>query len=111
MTETLIFSSFMCLFFPRAKSLPTPTYFIIAVSLLFFCCLFVVFFFFFFFFFFYGFLFFFLESLNLFWPRGYKTFFHAQLSMIFSLLMNMKMPAIIGIFIFISREFLMLSYV
>ena len=34
-----------------------------------------------------------------------------QLSMKFSLLINMKMPTIVGIFIFISRENLMLSYV
>ena len=35
----------------------------------------------------------------------------AQLSMKFSLLINMKMPTIVGIFIFISRENFMLSYV
>ena len=34
-----------------------------------------------------------------------------QLSMKFSLLINMKMPTIVGIFIFISKEILMLSYV
>ena len=34
-----------------------------------------------------------------------------QLSMKFSLLINMKMPTIVGIFIFISREIFMLSYV
>ena len=34
-----------------------------------------------------------------------------QLSMIFSLLLNMKMPTMVGIFIFISRENIMLSYV
>ena len=34
-----------------------------------------------------------------------------QLSMKFSLLINMKMPTIVGIFIFISRETFMLSYV
>ena len=34
-----------------------------------------------------------------------------QLSMKFSLLMNMKMPTIVGIFIFISREILMLRYI
>ena len=34
-----------------------------------------------------------------------------ELSMKFSLLINMKMPTIVGIFIFISRENLMLSYV
>ena len=33
-----------------------------------------------------------------------------QLSMKFSLLINMKMPTIVGIFIFISREIFMLSY-
>ena len=32
-----------------------------------------------------------------------------QLSMKFSLLMNMKMPTIVGIFIFISTEIFMLS--
>ena len=35
----------------------------------------------------------------------------AQLRMKFSLLINMKMPTIVGIFIFISRENFMLSYV
>ena len=35
----------------------------------------------------------------------------SQLSMKFSLLINMKMPTIVGIFIFISREIFMLSYV
>ena len=34
-----------------------------------------------------------------------------QLSMKFSLLINMKMPTIVGIFIFISREIFMLSFV
>ena len=34
-----------------------------------------------------------------------------QLTMKFSLLMNMKLPTIVGIFIFISREPFMLSYV
>ena len=34
-----------------------------------------------------------------------------QLSMKFSLLINMKMPTIVGIFIFISREIFMISYV
>ena len=34
-----------------------------------------------------------------------------QLSMKISLLINMKMPTIVGIFIFISREIFMLSYV
>ena len=34
-----------------------------------------------------------------------------QLSMKFSLQINMKMPTIVGIFIFISREKFMLSYV
>ena len=59
------------------------------------------------------------------WPRGYKTFFmlssssgpdfiklfscSAQLSTKFSLLINMKMPTIVGIFIFTSRENFMLS--
>ena len=33
------------------------------------------------------------------------------LSMKFSLLINMKMPTIVGIFIFISKEIFMLSYV
>ena len=35
----------------------------------------------------------------------------SQLSMKFSLLINMKMPTIVGIFIFISREIFMLIYV
>ena len=34
-----------------------------------------------------------------------------QMSMKFSLLINMKMPIIVGIFIFISREIFVLSYV
>ena len=34
-----------------------------------------------------------------------------QLSMKFSLLINMKMPSIVGIFIFINREIFMLSNV
>ena len=44
-------------------------------------------------------------------PQGYKTIFSCstQLSMKFSLLINMKMPTIVGIFIFISREIFMLS--
>ena len=62
------------------------------------------------------------------WPRGYKTFFmlnsaeHENFSankyenannscMKISLLINMKMPTIVGIFLFISREIFMLSYV
>ena len=42
-----------------------------------------------------------------------KLFFSCsiQLSMKFSLLINMKTPTIVGIFIFISRENFMLSYV
>ena len=49
--------------------------------------------------------------------RGLKLFsYSTQLSMKFSLLINMKMPnmkmpTIVGIFIFISREIFMLSYV
>ena len=49
---------------------------------------------------------------NSIWLRGYRTFScSTQLSMKFSLLINMKMPTIVGIFIFISREIFMLSYV
>ena len=44
------------------------------------------------------------------WPWDYKTFFITQLSMKFSLLINMKMPTIVGIFIFISRETSMLIF-
>ena len=46
-------------------------------------------------------------------PRGYFFFFSCspKLSMKFSLLINMKMPTRVGIFIFISREMFMLSYV
>ena len=46
-------------------------------------------------------------------PRGYKMFFSCltQLSKKFSLLINMKMPTKIGIFIFISREIFTLSYI
>ena len=44
------------------------------------------------------------------WPRDIKLFScSTQLSMKFSLLINMKMPTIVGIFIFISRENLMLK--
>ena len=72
------------------------------------------------------------------WPQGYKTFFmlnsaeheifhanksqstnnakfflakHVKLSMKISLLINMKMPTIVGIFISTSREKFMLSWV
>ena len=45
-------------------------------------------------------------------PKVIKVFScSTQLSMKFSLLINMKMPTIVGIFIFISRENLTLSYV
>ena len=45
-------------------------------------------------------------------PRGYFFFSCSpHLSMKISLLINMKMPKIVGIFIFISRENFMLSYV
>ena len=45
-------------------------------------------------------------------PKVIKLFScSTQLSMKFSLLINMKMPTIVGIFIFVSRENLMLSYV
>ena len=46
-------------------------------------------------------------------PEVIKPFFSCstQLSMKFSLLINMKMPTIVGIFIFICREIFMLSYV
>ena len=40
---------------------------------------------------------------------GHKTFFHTQLSMKFFLLINIKMPTIVGILIFISRNNFMLS--
>ena len=47
-----------------------------------------------------------------FWSRVYKFFScSTQLSMKFSLLINMKMPTIVGIFIFIKREMFMLSNV
>ena len=74
---------------------------------------------------------------SVFWPQGYKTFFmlnsaeHEMFMLInlklltmpnsfllniaehenFSLLINMKMPTIVGIFIFISWENFMLSWV
>ena len=45
-------------------------------------------------------------------PCGYKTFFVLNSAgMHFFLLMNMNMSIIVGIFIFISREFFKLSYV
>ena len=45
-------------------------------------------------------------------PEVIKVFScSTQLSMKFSLLIDMKMPTIVGIFIFISRENFMLSYV
>ena len=40
-----------------------------------------------------------------------KLFMLTQLSMKFFLLINMKMPTRVGIFIFINREIFMLSYV
>ena len=45
------------------------------------------------------------------WLRGHKTFFFhtTQLSMNFFLLINIKMPTIVGILIFISRKNFMLS--
>ena len=50
------------------------------------------------------------DTLGISRPRGYKTFTcSAQLSMTFSLLINMKMPTNVGIFIFISTENLTLS--
>ena len=64
-----------------------------------------------------------MTSTQLFWPRGYKTEWSMKfsllinmkmptmLSMKFSLLINMKMPSIVSIFIFISRENFMLSYI
>ena len=45
-------------------------------------------------------------------PKVIKLFScSTQLSMKFPLLINMKMPTIVGIFIFISRENFILSYV
>ena len=45
-------------------------------------------------------------------PKVIELFWcSTQLSMKFSLLINMKMPTIVGIFIFISSEIFMLSYV
>ena len=45
-------------------------------------------------------------------PEVIKLFsYSTQLGMKFSLLLNMKMPKIVGIFIFISREIFILSYV
>ena len=45
-------------------------------------------------------------------PEVIKLFsWSTQLSMKFSLSINMKMPTIVGIFIIISREIFMLSYV
>ena len=43
------------------------------------------------------------------WPRGYNSFFSCstQLSMMFSLLINVKMPTIASIVIFISRDIFM----
>ena len=37
------------------------------------------------------------------WPRDYKTYFPAQLSTKFTLLINAKMPTVVGILTFISR--------
>ena len=36
------------------------------------------------------------------WPRGKKNFFDAQLSLKFMMLINVKMPTIVGILTFIS---------
>ena len=45
-------------------------------------------------------------------PEDIKLFSgSSQLSMKFSQLINMKMPTIVGIFIFISRQMLVLSYI
>ena len=41
----------------------------------------------------------------------YENANYSQLSMKISLLINMKMPTIVGIFIFISREIFMLSWI
>ena len=39
------------------------------------------------------------------WPRGYKLFsYSTQLSRKFFLLINIKMPTVVGILIFISRK-------
>ena len=44
------------------------------------------------------------------WPRGYKTFLcSAQLSMKFFLLINVKMPTIVGILTFMSGKNSILS--
>ena len=46
------------------------------------------------------------------WPEVIKLLScSTQLSVKLSLLINIKMPTIVGIFIFISREIFMLSYV
>ena len=45
------------------------------------------------------------------WPRGYKKFScSAQLSMNFFLLINVKMPTIVGILTFMSRKIAFLAY-
>ena len=44
-------------------------------------------------------------------PRLYHFSCSTQLSTKFSLLINMKIPTIVGIFIFISREMFMLRHV
>ena len=47
-----------------------------------------------------------IKGLGYTWSRGCKTFSClTQLSMKFSLLINMKMPTKVGIFVFISRKF------
>ena len=38
------------------------------------------------------------------WPRGYKKLCSAELSMRFFLLINVKMPSIVGIFTFMRRK-------
>ena len=40
------------------------------------------------------------------WLRGYKNFFHAQLSLKFILLINVKKPTIVGILTFISMIYI-----
>ena len=52
------------------------------------------------------------KTFNDFWPRDYKIFFmlNSAEHEIFPA-NNMKMPTIVDIFIFISREIFMLSYV
>ena len=49
--------------------------------------------------------------INMKMPMEFSLLINMKMPVKFSLLINMKMPTVVGIFIYISRESLMLSYV